>query len=130
MATLSNVTFLGTSDEVNTCDCCGRKDLKSTVALETEEGQTVFFGVVCAANALKRTAKEVKSEAKKADEAKRQAELRAQQAASLARDAKWQAFLDSKCPGLRDFQGKGDRIRQIAALGGMSAARALFNAEG
>jgi hypothetical protein len=27
---MASTKFLGTSDEVTTCDCCGRKDLKST----------------------------------------------------------------------------------------------------
>lgn len=125
---MKNVTFLGTSDEVNTCDCCGRKDLKSTVALETEEGQTVFFGVVCAAKALKRTAKEVKSEAKKAQDAKEAAERAARDAARRVEDARWQAFLDSKVD-IKDWSGHGDRLAQIDALGGFKAAREMFRAE-
>ena len=47
-----SIKFLGTSDEVSTCDCCGRKDLKSTVALSIDDGEAVYFGVTCAARAL------------------------------------------------------------------------------
>ena len=49
---LRTFKFLGNTDEVDTCDCCGRKDLKSTVALENlDTGDVVHFGVVCAARA-------------------------------------------------------------------------------
>lgn len=37
------------TDEVNTCDCCGKTPLKSTVAFECQEtGETLHFGSVCA----------------------------------------------------------------------------------
>ena len=44
--------ILGISDEVTTCDCCGKTGLKRTVAM-TDDGDNVhFFGCTCAANAL------------------------------------------------------------------------------
>lgn len=42
---------LGTTDEVTTCDCCGREDLKGTIVLKymTEEraGEIAYFGSTC-----------------------------------------------------------------------------------
>lgn len=46
----NEVTILGISEEVTTCDCCGRHGLKRTVALKTDEG-VVYYGCDCAAKA-------------------------------------------------------------------------------
>lgn len=66
---------LGTTDDVTTCECCGRADLKGTVALQwtldgEAMGRPVFFGCVCAARAVGRPAKEIKAAAKSADDEK------------------------------------------------------------
>ena len=122
--------FLGNTDEVTACDCCGRSDLKSTVALETEAGEVVHYGVVCAARALKMPAKEVKAAAKRADDARFEVEQAARRAAAEARAAEWLAFLERHAPGVKDFGGKQDVFEQIQMLGGFSAARALFKEEG
>lgn len=45
------MTALGISDEVTTCECCGKKRLKCTVALD-KAGETVFYGRDCAGAAL------------------------------------------------------------------------------
>lgn len=68
---------LGTTDEVTRCDYCGRTELKGTVELELldEDGGsegTVFYGSGCAATAGKRTVKDIRDEAKAADEATRE----------------------------------------------------------
>lgn len=39
---------LGTDDSVNTCDCCGKTNLKFTVAIELDGGEIVHYGQVCA----------------------------------------------------------------------------------
>lgn len=44
--------ILGISDEVTTCECCGRKNLKRTVVLSCGEGE-VHYGSQCAADALR-----------------------------------------------------------------------------
>ncbi len=44
--------LLGIVDEVTVCDCCGKKNLARTVAMENEEGETVYYGTTCAARAL------------------------------------------------------------------------------
>lgn len=116
--------FLGTTDEVTTCDCCGRSDLKSTVALEnTETGENVFFGVVCAARALKITAKEVKADAKKANDEKAEAVRREREAADKAESARWTAHLVSRTGGIKDFRGDLDIFAMIQKIGGYTAAR-------
>lgn len=46
----------GITDEVSTCDCCGRTDLKKTIIL-SEDGCVSFFGSECAARALGRRRK-------------------------------------------------------------------------
>lgn len=69
---MATYTFIGTTDERTTCDCCGRSDLKKTVVLKDVEGDFVFFGSVCGARALGWTVKDFNGAAKKADgEAKR-----------------------------------------------------------
>lgn len=56
--------ILGYTQDVNECDCCGRKDLKGTVCMEDSEGGVCYFGVVCAAHMSKRTSKEIVTEYK------------------------------------------------------------------
>lgn len=46
--------ILGINDEVTTCECCGRTDLKCTVVLTDDEGMSELrFGRQCAAKALR-----------------------------------------------------------------------------
>lgn len=47
---------LGYTDEVTTCDCCGKRNLKGSFAIETDEGATVHFGSVCVNRAYGRKA--------------------------------------------------------------------------
>jgi len=56
--------ILGLSDENLTCECCGKKNLKSTVAIGLDDGGTVFYGRDCAARATGRQMKAVEAEAK------------------------------------------------------------------
>lgn len=39
--------ILGTDDAVNTCDCCGKTNLKATVIVEVN-GEILHYGSVCA----------------------------------------------------------------------------------
>lgn len=114
-----SVKFLGNSDDVTTCECCGRKNLKSTVALSINDGEAVYFGVTCAARALAMEAKLVRRASKAADEAKYQAEKTARQAKADAEFALWDAFLKA--------HGTGECVfTRIQSLGGYAAARVLF----
>lgn len=44
--------ILGITDEITNCDCCGRSNLKCTVALESETGDIVHYGRDCAGKAI------------------------------------------------------------------------------
>lgn len=44
--------ILGINDEVTTCECCGRTNLKRTVILESETIGIVRYGTDCAAAAV------------------------------------------------------------------------------
>lgn len=114
-----SVKFLGNSDDVTTCECCGRTNLKSTVALSINDAEAVYFGVTCAARALAMDAKLVRKASKAADDAKYRAEHAARQAKAEAEFALWDAFLKA--------YGTGDCVfTRIQSLGGYPAARALF----
>lgn len=116
------VKFLGTSDEVTTCDCCGKANLKSTVALSIDEAEPVYFGVTCAARALKTGVNEVKRGTAVADRERAEAERKARDEAQRAAQAPWFAFLAAHGKGDNDFS-------RIESLGGYKAARARFEAE-
>jgi hypothetical protein len=115
---------LGTTDDVTTCDCCGRADLRKTIALAFDGAvDPVYYGVTCAAHALRRSVMEVRSSVKAADDAARAARREAEAVAWRAEDERWGAWLAANAPGL------GERLDQIEALGGFSAARARYTAE-
>lgn len=64
--TMPAYRILGTTDEVTTCDCCGRANLLMTIALapldaDGNAGEPVHFGTSCAAKAAKQPAKAVRS---------------------------------------------------------------------
>ena len=121
---MSNVRYLGTTDEVTTCDHCGRSDLKNTVALQIgEDADPVYYGVTCAAHALKTTVKDVRSASKRADDAKAaavQAERYRQQKIETDR---WFAWLAANAPS------GNDPFTRIQALGGYGPARKLYEKE-
>lgn len=65
------VKFLGVTDSINTCDCCGKNDPKRTVELEIN-GEFFNYGTTCAGRALggreTRTVKDVKAAVEKVNE--------------------------------------------------------------
>lgn len=67
MATYKTLAIV---DDVNSCDCCGKSNLKSTVAMERDDGEVLYFGSVCATRHSGRDPKSIKSEAKAAYEKK------------------------------------------------------------
>ncbi len=79
------IRFLGNTDEITTCDCCGKSNLKSTVAIENN-GDVLHFGTTCAARALATDAASVRKAARAADVRNaRAAELEASRALYAAR---------------------------------------------
>jgi len=51
--------ILGTDDAVNTCDCCGKTNLKATVIVEVD-GEILHYGSVCATRHTGLNSKEIK----------------------------------------------------------------------
>jgi hypothetical protein len=69
---------MGLTDDITTCDHCGRADLKATVRMVAvgpdgdDDGDT-YMGVVCAARMTGRKAAGIRTEAQRADRARDQA---------------------------------------------------------
>lgn len=120
------IANLGTDDSVNTCDCCGKTNLKATVAFETESGDVVHYGVVCAARAMGKDAKAVQSETRTADNAKREAAREAAEQAHQASMKRWVAHLVSLTGGLFYCNGEPDICRMLQAAGGYAEAEKSF----
>ena len=120
------IKCLGTDDSVNSCDCCGRDNLKATVAFETESGDVVYFGVVCAAKATGTSSATIRLKAHVADEAKAAAVRAESRKKHAERMAKWEAYLIKATGGI--FDGKVPNIfRMVQALGGYGKALEGFN---
>lgn len=64
---MSGYTILGTTADTTNCDCCGKANLKMTVALRDSEGEVVYFGRACAARAMGATAAQIGRKAAAAD---------------------------------------------------------------
>lgn len=47
--------FLRVTDEITTCDCCGKRFLMFTVVLQTRKGIVQYYGSDCAEKALGRS---------------------------------------------------------------------------
>jgi hypothetical protein len=87
------------TDEIDTCDCCGRTDLKATVAMQLNDGGGILhYGRTCAARNSGKTSKQIKQEvfAHEARERSRKAAM----AANACAYAAWQAN-DLGCPALQ-----------------------------
>lgn len=53
---------LGTTESITTCDCCGKSNLKLTVAVELDDGELVHYGTTCAKRNTGKTQKQINSE--------------------------------------------------------------------
>lgn len=53
------------TDEVNTCDCCGRTELKATVAMQLSDGGILYYGRTCAARNSGKTSQQLTKEIRK-----------------------------------------------------------------
>lgn len=60
-------------NDVHTCDCCGKSNLKCTVAMESDDGDVVHFGTVCATRHSGRDLPTIKREIQTAKESARAA---------------------------------------------------------
>lgn len=86
---------MGFTDDITSCDLCGREELKGTVRLvvrdaDGDEAGEVYAGVVCAAKADGRKAAEVRAEAKRAEDEARATYQRWANARSAARAEFWE----------------------------------------
>jgi|SRR5689334_4885902 len=50
-----NATLLAVTDETNTCECCGKTNLKRVAVLQLADGSIVRYGRDCAARKLGQT---------------------------------------------------------------------------
>jgi hypothetical protein len=87
--TTTTYRVIGTTDDITTCDVCGRPELKGTVALDAD-GETTYAGTTCAARLAGRTTLDIRSAARAADRARIDAEDAARREAAAVEDA---AFL-------------------------------------
>ena len=113
-------TVLGITDDHDTCDCCGRTNLKRTVALRDSGGEVGFYGTTCAALLLRREAKDVRREAREAQDRIEEATRAEKQRASQAELERWTAFLRQRS-GIN-----ADVATMIRALGGFASARSAY----
>ena len=122
--------ILGTDDAVNTCDCCGKTNLKATVIVEVN-GEVLHYGSVCATRHTKLTDKEIKHAVKAAEDGRRVAAQKAYRATPeyLAAQVKMnQAYAQGVKPGreFREFcrqeqDAAAETARKIAADFGVPA---------
>ena len=122
--------FQGYTDSVTTCDCCGRSELKVTVALwAAEDGEEIYMGTSCAARALGMTAKEVKHRSNAADRERIEAESAERNRKHDIWLAAWLAYLVRHTGGIYHC-GELSISKMGASLpGGISATIKRFNAE-
>lgn len=99
----------GWTEEVVTCQCCGREDLKGTVVLEhVETGNIVYYGCVCAGRALgwsaaearRRLEREGREQLRQLKEQARQ-ELLKHPLYQRAKEVRARAWAEAKALGLR-----------------------------
>jgi len=112
--------ILGTTADVDTCERCGRTNLKRTVALESIDGGRVFHvGTVCGSRLAKLKAKDFRREVKAVESAQARNKRIADNRAHRAAMASWESFL-------AETTGITDVVNAIDALGGFVKARAAY----
>lgn len=88
---------LGTSDEHETCELCGRTELKRTVALEcVDTGEVVYYGTDCAARAAGWTERELSTRVRAAEQERAAREAAERQAAWEAERAAYREWLGAE----------------------------------
>jgi hypothetical protein len=125
---LRRFEVLGTTDDWEGCDCCGRSGLKVYVVLrvvdESEDSGEVYrYGTGCAAKAEGIPAKTIRAEARDADADARRIKAAEAHARAEADLAEWQAWLNEQDPAHANCIPD-----QITALGGFATARAAYRA--
>jgi len=109
--TTKTYEFIGSTDEVTTCECCGKSNLKKTVILRhIASGDYRFFGTVCASRALGNKNATPASAKKQVDALtmERQqfdATIKNMRAAISERGLSPRAYLQTEGYSLNDFRG-------------------------
>jgi ribosome-binding protein aMBF1 (putative translation factor) len=107
----TTLKILGITDERTACECCGRDNLKKTVALD-KDGVVVYFGTECAAKAMGRTKVQVEKDIRTV--ARQTAEEAARERTRCCNEER--AAYDSwKLATFGDIADSLDRIRQYRA---------------
>jgi hypothetical protein len=78
------------TDEIDTCDCCGRTDLKATVAMQLDCGGIAHYGRTCAARNSGKSQKQLRQDIYLEEAAKRSS-------------ADWEYRTSDECRSLRIF---------------------------
>lgn len=118
----------GSNDEVTTCECCGRENLKKTVMLEVLDadgngtGQIERYGVDCAARAAGWTQGEVRKAVRRADAAATAERYREAARRSAERFAPFEKWVIETAGGDKSYTDS------LWALGGFGPARAAYRA--
>lgn len=101
-------------DDVNSCDCCGKTGLKSTVKMERDDGEILHFGSTCATRHSGRDSKAIRHEAAAAAAARLDAATREYKAtpAYLAREAR---FAEAHRQGITPGRAFADFVREASA---------------
>ena len=122
------LTIRGTTDERDSCDCCGKMGLKRTVIMEPDDGgEYLYFGTSCAAKMNGIELKEVRKEAKAADK-KAQKEKEAQRNEYWKIEhKKWLAWLTEKT-GYHTGHDHNINL-SIEKIGGYQVARKMYKKE-
>jgi ribosome-binding protein aMBF1 (putative translation factor) len=85
--TTSTYQVVGITDEQDTCELCGRQNLKSVIVLDAD-GEFVFYGSECGAKMTGKPVRDINREAKSAQKA---ADLKAENERRAAREAEYNA---------------------------------------
>lgn len=120
------VKVLGISDEITTCELCGKQNLKCTVALDlTGDGSDpVHYGRDCAGMVKygKKSPGNTAKVVREYEDKKAAAERAARDAAWKTETARWEDFLAINGTGTCTFT-------RIQSLGGFAKARDMYRAQ-
>lgn len=98
---------LGIEEAVTTCDCCGKANLKFTVAMELDDGDVVYYGSTCAGRNTGKTRPQINGEIK--------AHAAAQRAAARAEYLAHPAYIAERAR-FAERDGLPQRLFGIAAM--------------
>lgn len=128
---MSTITYraTGMTDDVTTCEHCGKAELKGTVRLiicdeDGATGEEIYAGVVCAARLSGRKASAIRTEADRADRERKEARWAAWHAWNN-RHTMWQQPLQDKAIGRYP---RPEEIRAYRASEAYQVADAQFRA--